>query len=103
MIPTWIKKLIKTISCSQDNNQSIDHNPDQADEDWINDRMIRLVTSKETPGDVEKILLQGMTATEERAFCLGVRAGKHASARILMNSLNTKVMETILEVDPYMK
>ena len=74
-----------------------------SDEDWITDRMTRLAASKETPQDVEKILLEGMTANEQRAFCLGVRAGKHASARILMDGLNKKVMETILEVDPYMK
>ena len=76
---------------------------DKNDEDWITDRMTRLVASKETPQDVEKILLEGMTAGEERAFCLGVRAGKHASARILMDGLNRKVMETIMEIDPYMK
>lgn len=103
MIPTWIRKLLRSARCKQNDDQPTDSDHDKADENWINDRMTRLVESKETPGDAEKILLQGMTATEERAFCLGVRAGKHASARILMDGLNKKVMETILEVDPYMK
>jgi hypothetical protein len=76
---------------------------DEQDEAWINDRMARLVASPETPEDIQKILLEGLTESEMRAFCLGVRAGKHASARILMDGLKTKMMETILEVDPYMK
>jgi len=74
-----------------------------SDEDWINDRMKRLVASQESTDDFNNILLKGMTKTEMRAFCLGVRAGKHASARTVLDELSKKAMETALVIDPFIK
>ena len=74
-----------------------------SDEDWINDRMKRLVASQESTDDFNNILLKGMTRTEMRAFCLGVKAGKHASARTVLDELSKKAMETALVIDPFIK
>jgi len=73
------------------------------DEVWINDRMNRLAATKETSSDIERILLEGMSEGEIRAFCLGVRAGKHASARLLVANLSDVVNNVVIAIDPYRK
>lgn len=74
-----------------------------SDEEWINDRMKRLVETEETTDDIQDILLEGMSDSEIRAFCLGVRAGKHASARLLVINLSDIVNNVVMTIDPYRK
>ncbi len=73
------------------------------DETWINDRMLKMADSDGTPEELAEILLEGMTPTEQRAFCLGVRAGKHNAASVFLTSSGRIVKEIAKEIDPYMR
>ena len=74
-----------------------------ADEAWIEERMLQLANSKESTDDYERILLRDMTEGEQRAFCLGVRAGKHQAAQVVFNMSADHARATALAIDPYIK
>ncbi len=75
------------------------------DEDavWIEERMAAVANSQGRSQDFEDILLAGMTPGEERAFCLGVRAGKHQSALVVLQMIREFGPKMALELDPYIK
>lgn len=77
--------------------------PIDADEAWIEKRMRQLANSKESTEDYKRILLSGMTEGEQRAFCLGVRAGKHQAAQVVFNMSADHARATALAIDPYIK
>ena len=74
-----------------------------ADEEWIEKKMQQLANSKESAEDYERILLNDMTKGEQRAFCLGVRAGKHQAAQVVFNMSADHARATALVIDPYIK
>lgn len=76
--------------------------PIDADEAWIAERMQQLARSKESVEDYEH-LLSDMTDAEKRAFCLGVRAGKHQAAQIVFNMSADHARATALVIDPYIE
>ncbi len=73
------------------------------DETWVNNRMQKMADSKGTPEELASILLEGMTPKEQRAFCLGVRAGKHNAASTFLTASGKIVREIAKEIDPYMR
>jgi len=73
------------------------------DEEWIEKKMQQLANSKESAEDYERILLNDMTKGEQRAFCLGVRAGKHQAAQVVFNMSADHARATALVIDPYIK
>jgi hypothetical protein len=76
--------------------------PDE-DAQWIEERMARVANSQGRSQDFEDILLAGMTPGEERAFCLGVRAGKHQSALVVLQMIREFGPKVAKELDPYIK
>lgn len=74
-----------------------------SDEKWINLRMRAMADSTGSPEELEEILLKGMDHNEIRAFCLGVRAGKHNAALTFINMSATNAKSIAKEIDPYTK
>lgn len=74
-----------------------------ADEKWINIRMQKVADSQGSPDELEEILLKDMTHNEIRAFCLGVRAGKHNAALTFLNESASTARELARKIDEYMK
>ena len=75
------------------------------DEDaaWIDERMAAVANSQGRSQDFEDILLAGMTPGEERAFCLGVRAGYHQSALVVLQMIREFGPNVARKLDPYIK
>lgn len=76
--------------------------PDK-DAQWVEERMAKMANSAGTVKDLETILLVGMTPGEQRAFCLGVRAGKHWAAILVMQMVREFGLSVAKTLDPYMK
>lgn len=76
--------------------------PDE-DAQWVEERMAAVANSQGRPQDFEDILLAGMTPGEERAFCLGVRAGKHQSALVVLQMIREFGPKMAKELDPYIR
>jgi hypothetical protein len=76
--------------------------PDE-DAAWVEDRMTRMANSAGRMEDLETILLAGMTPGEERAFCLGVRSGKHWAAILVLQAVREFGPEVAKTLDPYIK
>jgi len=73
------------------------------DETWIAGRMAAVANSQGRSQDFEDILLAGMTPGEERAFCLGVRAGYHQSALVVLQMIREFGPTVARKLDPYIK
>jgi hypothetical protein len=70
---------------------------------WINERMAAVANSQGRSQDFEDILLAGMTPGEERAFCLGVRAGYHQAALVVLQMVREFGPAVAKKLDPYIK
>ena len=99
---TFQDKLNAAIYVNKPAEQATISLPDE-DAQWVEDRMARMANSAGSMEDLETILLAGMSPTEERAFCLGVRVGKHWAAILVMQMVRNFGPEMAKALDPYIK
>ena len=95
-------KLNKIHDANKPAEQNTMELPDK-DAQWVEERMAKMANSAGTVKDLETILLVGMTPGEQRAFCLGVRAGKHWAAILVMQMVREFGLSVAKTLDPYMK